>query len=123
MIQEMKRKTAGWLLCCICLLGGMCVACSDDDDFEIYSTLYGVVTDYTTGEPVEGATLTLSPSSYTQKSDAAGAYRFEKLDAQQYTITVQKTGYQPNRKTITAVSGEEMEINIPLTKIKNEDDN
>lgn len=123
MARKMKRKAIGWWLCCLCLVGGMCVACSDDDDFEIYSTLYGVVTDYTTGELVEGATLTLSPSSYTQKSDAVGAYRFEKLDAQQYTITVQKTGYQPNRKTITAVSGEEMEINIPLTRIKNEDDN
>ena len=122
MFKKMKRKATACLLCCISLFG-ICVARSGDDDFEIYSTLYGVVTDYVTGKPVEGATLTLSPSSYTQKSDAVGAYRFEKLDAQQYTITVQKTGYQPNRKTVTAISGEEMEINIPLTKIKNEDNN
>ncbi len=54
---------------------------------------------------------------------AVGAYRFEKLNAQQYMITVQKTGYQPNRKTVTAISVKEMEINIPRTKIKNEDNN
>lgn len=123
MSRKMKRKAIGWWLCCLCFVGGMCMACSDDDDFEIYSTLYGVVTDYTTGEPVEGATLTLSPSSLTQKSNVAGAYRFENLDAQQYTITVQKAGYQPNRKTVTAISGEEMEVNITLIQIENNDNN
>ncbi len=122
-MQKMKRKASGWWLCCLCLVGGLCVACSDDDDYEIYSTLYGAVTDYVSGEPVEGATLTLSPSSFTQKSNVAGAYRFENLDAQQYTITVQKAGYQPNRKTVTAISGEEMEVNITLTQIENNDNN
>lgn len=122
-MQKIKKQSIGWLLYWACLLGGICMSCVDSNDDKIYSTLYGVVTDYTTGKPVEGATLTLSPSSYTRQSDTAGAYCFERLDAQQYTITVQKKGYHPNRKTITADSGEEREVNIPLTQIENNSDN
>lgn len=121
-MQKMRRKAMERLLCCVFLLGGICVACSEENDV-IYSTLYGVVTDYDTGEPVEGATVTLSPSGYTQQSDTIGAYRFENLDAQQYTITIQKTGYRPNRKTVAADSGEEREANIPIIKIEPEKEN
>jgi hypothetical protein len=38
------------------------------------------------------------------------------LDAQQYTITVQKDGYSTNRKTVTVFAGEKTEASIPLTK-------
>ncbi len=120
MKRLLKKVTACLSVACLCI--GLCGGCSDNDDYEVYAVLYGVVTDNETGEPIENATVTLSPSSYTQKTDLTGSYRFEKLDAQQYTIVVQKTGYQPNRKNITAVSGEEMEVNIPLTLIETEND-
>lgn len=113
-MKKMKLSLfLGMMLLCI----GLCTGCSDEDDFEIYAVLYGVVTDYESGEPIENATITLSPTSFTQTTELSGRYRFEKLDAQQYTITVQKTGYKPNRKTVTAISGEEMEVNIPLSLI------
>lgn len=91
--------------------------CSGSDDYEIFANIHGTITDYQTGAPLENASVTLSPSGISKQTDANGYYRFEELDAQQYTITVQKSGYQPNRKTITAVSGETMQIDIQLTVI------
>lgn len=109
----------------IFLLGVFCfsmgnLACSKDDDYEVYATLRGTVTDYATGAPLANASVVLSPSGLTQQTGEDGSFLFEELDAEQYTVTVQKNGYQANRKTITAVSGEEMEINIQLTVIEEE---
>lgn len=91
--------------------------CSNSDDYEIFAKIRGAVTDYQTGAPLENASVTLSPSGLTRQTDANGNYSFDELEAQQYTITVQKYGYQPNRKTITAVSGETQQVNIQLTVI------
>lgn len=92
-------------------------SCSSNDDYEIFSQINGTITDYQTGVPIENASVVLSPLGISQQTDDTGYYNFEELDAQQYTIIVQKTGYQPNRKTITAISGETMNVNIQLTLI------
>ena len=99
------------------MLLAFAVGCSSTDDYEIFAKIQGVVTDYQTGEPLANASVTLSPSGLSKQTDANGFYRFEELDAQQYTITVQKSGYQPNRKTITAISGETQQVDIQLTVI------
>lgn len=91
--------------------------CGGNDDYELYSTIKGYVSDYETGVPIEGATVTLSPSGQTSLTDGAGNFSFSNLDSQQYTLTVQKTGYQPNRKSIHAISGEEVDVIITLLKI------
>ncbi len=88
-----------------------------NEDYDIFSGIYGVVTDYETGAPIAGASVVLSPSVKTILTAADGSFSYEDLDAQQYTLTVQKAGYQPNRKIVTAVSGEHVETNIQLTKI------
>lgn len=87
-------------------------------DYEIYSTICGTVTDYETGSVLVNATVTLVPSSVSHTTDANGQFSFEHLDAGQYTVSVQKSGYVPNRKNITAVSGETVEANIALSKIE-----
>lgn len=91
--------------------------CSESDDFEVFSTIQGTITDYQTGVPLNNAVVTLSPSGLSQQTDAAGAYKFDEIDAQQYTLTVQKSGYQPNRKTVVAISGETLTVDIQLTTI------
>ena len=93
------------------------IGCSGTDDYEIFAKVQGTVTDYQTGTPLGNASVTLSPSGLSNQTDANGFYRFDELDAQQYTIIVQKSGYQPNRKTVTAISGETHQVDIQLTII------
>lgn len=93
----------------LCLYG-----CSSTDDYEIFAKIQGTITDYRTGVAIENASITLSPSGLSKQTDANGFYRFEDLDAGQYTITVQKSGYQPNRKTLMAISGETQQVDIQL---------
>lgn len=94
--------------------------CSNHDDYEIFAKIQGLVTDYQTGAPIANAIVTLSPTGLSKQTDAKGFYQFEELDAQQFTITVQKSGYQPNRKTITAISGETQQADLQLKTIPQE---
>lgn len=111
----MKKKG---LICTFAILLLTCLsACSSSDDYEIFAKIHGTVTDYQTGLPLENASITLSPSGLSKLTDANGHYQFDELDSQQYTITAQKVGYQPNRKTVTAISGESQQVNIQLTII------
>jgi hypothetical protein len=102
------------ILCCCALMLWVHSGCTKSE-YNSFATLYGVITDHATGKPVSNASVVLSPSGKTQVTGDDGIFTFNDLDPQQYTITVQKTGYQTNRKTVTAVVGEETEANIPLT--------
>ena len=110
----MKKLT---ILSTILLLVVICYSCSKTEH-DLFSTLYGVVTDHETGEPIVNASVVLSPGGKTKTTGTDGTFEFSDLDSQQYTITVQKTGYSTNRKTVMAVIGEKTEANIPLTKIQ-----
>ena len=96
----------------------MCMSgCSGSDDFEVFAKIQGTVTDHSTGSPLSNASVTLTPSGLSKITDDNGFFRFDELDTQQYTLTVQKSGYQPNRKTVNAVSGETQQVDIQLTPI------
>jgi len=102
------------LLSCILMLIG-CNSCSKTEH-DMFSTLYGVVTDHETGEHIANVSIVLSPGGKTKTTGSDGTYEFNDLEPRQYTLTVQKTGYQTNRKTVTAIVGEKAEANIPLSK-------
>lgn len=93
------------------------ISCSGSDDYDLFASLYGKVTDIRSGESVSNASVMLIPSGISLQTGSDGLFSFDDLDARQYTILVQKDGYQTNRKTVTAVSGENVEINIQLTPI------
>ncbi len=92
-------------------------SCSDSNNLGFITRLHGTITDYTTGAPIENAAVQLSPSGITKHTGANGYYIFEELDVLQYTIIVQKSGYQPNRKIIMTTRGENQQVDIQLIAI------
>ncbi|MDE6792216.1 MAG: carboxypeptidase-like regulatory domain-containing protein [Muribaculaceae bacterium] len=91
--------------------------CSNSNEYEIFGSIHGTVSDHITGDPLENATVIISPGGISKNTDAAGYYKFDNLDTQQYTLTVQKQGYQPNRKTVYSISGEDLQVDIQLSPI------
>lgn len=100
----------------LCAIMAFVFAACSQTEYSVFSTLHGVVSDYETGNPVSGVNVVLSPSGATKITGSDGYFEFQELTPQQYTVTVQKEGYTTNRKSITAVSGENVEVNIPITK-------
>lgn len=86
------------------------------NDYEIFATVYGTISDSSTGEPIMNANVTLSPSGEIKSTDVKGAYVFENLDAGDYQILVQKEGYEPDHRYIEAIGGERKKADFVLKK-------
>lgn len=99
-------------LCLVAL--PLLLSCSKEEQ-ESFGTLYGVVSDTRTGDPLSNVTVTLSPGGTTKLTGSDGLFEYSELTPQQYTITVQKSGYQTNRKSVSAVVGEKVQVNITMT--------
>lgn len=100
------------------LLTGLTMSgCKENEDYDLYSTLVGTVYDFATGTPVKNATVTLTPTGHQALTDTEGRIEFHELDPGDYNVTVQKEGYQPNRRIITAISGETVSFSITLKTI------
>jgi uncharacterized membrane protein len=108
------KKTTVFLFACLLLLAAGS-GCSKTER-DLFATLHGIVSDTETNEPISGASVVLAPGGKTKTTGSDGRYEFADLDPAQYTVTVQKTGYTTNRKTVTAVVGEDTEANIPMTQ-------
>lgn len=113
-------KTSRLLSVFVLALSFFCLSscASDADDYEPFGTLYGLINDEASGEPISGATITLSPGGKTQTSGSDGRYEFPDLDPQQYTVTVQKPGYSTNRKTVNVIVSETTQANVSLRQIQ-----
>lgn len=102
----------------ITILSFSLTGCSNvDDDLTLYGKINGIVYDFNTEERIPNATITLSPSGISVQTDNDGYYQFDRLDIQQYTLLVQKAGYQPNRKSVMIIRGETQQVNFQLTAI------
>src|SRR5439155_13123895 len=71
------------------LLGPATVAQAQD------SVVAGVVLGATTGDPLEGARLTVEGTPLVQTTDAKGQFRFANLTSAEVTLQVARIGYQP----------------------------
>ena len=108
----MKRILFFALLC-----GALaCFSSCEPVTYDTFGTLSGTVVEMVTGEVIAGALVTLAPSGKNTYTGADGFFEFQNLDAQQYTLTVQATGYSTNRKTVTVVAGATEKVNITLEK-------
>lgn len=56
-------------------------------------SIYGVVTDYLTGQPVQNANVQLRPSGETTLTGSDGMYQFLNIEDGNYSITVSKAEY------------------------------
>lgn len=94
----------------------LCIASCNKKEYDMYATVAGSVVETSNANPVDGATVTISPSGKSCVTGTNGSFEFTDMDAQQYTITAQKDGYQANRTQVSGVAGETVTVTIPLTK-------
>ena len=84
--------------------------------YDTFCTISGTVIDLETGDPIQQATVTLSPTGYNTYTGNDGHFEFINLDARKYTVMVQKTGYVTNRMTVTTVAGGVVNVDLTLQK-------
>lgn len=84
------------------------LSCSDDEDSAITAgsgTIYGMIVDGQTNEPLQGASVTLYPSGRTVLTGGTGQYEFRDLHAGGYLLQVSKSNFLSNTQSVT-IAGE-----------------
>lgn len=109
----MKRLLSTLLLCILLFAISGCKTY----DYDYYGTISGTVLDYTDNSPIENATILMMPGSQTVQSATDGNFFYEGLEEGQYTLSVQRSGYQSERKTVEVISGETVTTSIYLKQI------
>lgn len=112
----MKTKSI-YLLFTILTLFVLTISCNKKNpETNSYCTITGFVYEEGTDNRISNADVTLSPTGKPGKTNNDGYFDFTNLDNDQYTITVQKSGYITNRKTVTTEAGGTINVSIPLKK-------
>ena len=84
---------------------------------ETMGSIYGIVSDMETGEPIRGASVMLSPGNQTSVTGSDGHYEFANLEAGYYKLQVSANGYNTNSRQITVVAGLQASGDMPLSPI------
>ena len=113
MIIPMKRLVRIFLISLISLFFSGC----NTYEYDFYGNINGTVTGYDDNSPIEGASVLLMPGSKTVITSPDGTFVFKDIEAGKYTISVQKNGYQSDRKNIEISSGEDVVTAVSLKRI------
>jgi len=71
---------------------------------ERFGSIQGRVLDFETGDPIAGASITTSPPTGAIVTNNNGEFSIEEVLAGNYTITGNKSGYDPNTVTVAVLS-------------------
>lgn len=86
-----------------------------EDEYTLTGSIIGIVTDFTTGEPIGNVTMTLSPSGRSATTGSDGSFEFKDLAAAQYKIQARHANYKTDSKTVNVLAGETVRGDMQLT--------
>ena len=92
-------------------------SCSENVEELLKGSISGSVSDGTTGEPVPVVNVSLSPGGKSTVTGSDGSFSFENLDAGEYSITLQKDGYESAREDITVKLGDPTMAHLLIERI------
>ena len=108
-------KKSLYLFFGILLICGIYQACTPE---ELPGSIYGVVADKATGEPIKSAGVELSPSGLKTITGSEGQFQFDNIAQGSYTLLITKTGYSDYASsTITVQPGQTTKVDVQIEKL------
>lgn len=107
MVKVIFKTVVVWILL---VTTGSCTK----DVIDTTGDLVGIVNDSQTGEPLSGASVSLTPLGKTSSTGSDGRFEFNKIEAGPYKIQVSKDDYQSNTKEVTVMAAETTQADIQL---------
>ena len=80
-------KFTALLMVCCAMLG-----CKPEEE-EKFGTIFGIVTDYSSGNPINNVNVRLNPRGETTLTGSDGSFQFNNLPAGSYSLSLSKDGY------------------------------
>ena len=93
------------------------ISCGGSEESSELGSIYGVVSDKATGEPIKNAGVELLPIGLKTVTGSDGSFEFMDISSGHYNLLVTKTGYSDTKSsTITVESGKESKGDVQLEK-------
>lgn len=110
-MNKFIAKTGKVLLFLFALLS--CWSCAEDA-VETTGSIFGKVTNSKTGEILQGVSITLNPGGLSRTTGSDGTYEFLNLEAQQYQVQAQKSGFTDDFRSVSVLVGQAITCDIRL---------
>lgn len=110
------KKAIGLFVLTALIVCAAVSSCAKESYDNINATIAGTIIDNESGDALGGVQITLLPGGHNTYSGSDGFFQFNDIEAQQYTIQAQKTGYKTERKTIHPNAGETCTVSISMLK-------
>lgn len=98
----------------ILLLSAIAVTSCVQPVYDTFGNIGGIVRDQDSGSPLPGVQVLLTPTGYSQVTNADGAFQFDNLDIQEYTLTFTKAGYESYNHKVTVKPGLSSSVQVNL---------
>ena len=89
----------------------------NNNDYDTYGNISGIVADKTTGEPVPVVNVKLEENGASTVTGSDGSFSFKDLDDGSYTIKISKEGYKDNSATAKVSWGKTTETHLLIERI------
>ena len=87
------------------------------EEIDNFGDIAGVVYDKTVGDPIPVAQITLDPGGKSTVTGSDGSFAFTNIKTGDYTVKVNKKGYNDASNKVTVVAGSKSECNLLLERI------
>ena len=85
---------------------------------EVFGSISGYVVDEDSGAAIGGARVTLTPTGSSQVTSTDGEFLFDNLDAQEYTLSIQKDGYKDLSQKVSVKAGVTSSVQVAMSPIQ-----
>lgn len=92
------------------------VSCSEPA-VDTFGNIAGTVTDAYTLLPLAGVSVKISPLGHSQVTGNDGAFQFDNLEVQEYTIAFSKPGYQPHEEKVSIKPGLSSSLQVAMVSL------
>lgn len=107
-------KLSAMLFVCCTMLG-----CTPEDEKEKLGTIYGTVTDFSSGDPIANVNVRLNPRGEATLTGSDGVFQFNDLPSGSYSLSLSKNGYADldDDYVIMIGNGNSVQRSIQLQKL------
>lgn len=95
------RRSLPVLISCLIIA----ISCSEEPVLNTFGSISGVVMDARANAPLGGVRVSLTPTGSSQVTGQDGAYLFDNLQVQEYTIVFSKEGYRSDQQKVSVKPG------------------
>jgi len=91
-------------------------ACDEKEPLITTGTIKGTITCAENQQPLSGVSINITPGGSTKTTGDNGAYSFDRLEAQEYTLTFTLSGYNTKVEKITVKPDMHSDVDVVLSK-------